>query len=56
MPDSTVGQLVSRVRVFVGGGRAMYHACRVDYPCEGCEMGRWASLRGAWSWAWEYMR
>ena len=40
-----------RLMLFVQSFRTMYYACRTDYPCEGCEMGRLASLRGALSWA-----
>jgi len=40
----------------IGGYRAMYYACRVDYPCEGCEQPRLMAARNAWGWAWRYMR
>lgn len=43
-----------RLRLFARGFQVMYHACRTDYPCEGCEMGRLASVRGAFSWAWRH--
>lgn len=38
--------------MFLRAYRVMYYACRADYPCEGCEQGRWDSFRIALAWAW----
>lgn len=44
------------VRLFVSAFRTMYYACRVDYPCEGCEQPRRVAFRNALGWAWKYRR
>lgn len=36
---------------FVRGFHIMYHACRTDYPCEGCEQPRWMAAKNAFAWA-----